>query len=288
MRALRVGLEQQRAHGRTQGQGDETGDDRRRGDGHRELPEELAGNAGDEGRGNEHGAEHKGDGDEGAADFVHGAVRGLARRHAAADIALHILHHHDRVIDDDADGQHQAEQRQVVERVAERGEDRKCADQRHGNGDDGNDRGAPGLQEQDHHQDDQSDRLENRLDDLADGLGDELGRVIDDVVAQALRKRRRQIHHRRLDVLRRFQRVGARPLEDEERHRRQLVEITVGVVALCRKLHPGDVADTGHAPVGIGLDDDVGELALIDQPAQRFDAELEGARVRHRRLIERA
>ena len=42
----------------------------------------------------------------------------LARRQALCHPALDVLHHDDRVIDDDADRQHQAEQRQVVEREA--------------------------------------------------------------------------------------------------------------------------------------------------------------------------
>ena len=39
----------------------------------------------------------------------------VARGQALVDPALDVLHHHDGVVDDDADGQHQAEQRQVVE-----------------------------------------------------------------------------------------------------------------------------------------------------------------------------
>ena len=38
---------------------------------------------------------------------------------ARLDVALDILHHDDGVVDHDADGQHQAEQRQRVDREAE-------------------------------------------------------------------------------------------------------------------------------------------------------------------------
>ena len=41
------------------------------------------------------------------------------------DVALDVLDHDDGVVDHDADGQHQAEQRQVVEREAERRHDAK-------------------------------------------------------------------------------------------------------------------------------------------------------------------
>jgi hypothetical protein len=39
------------------------------------------------------------------------------RRHALREIALDILDHDDRVVDDDADRQHEAEQRHRVERI---------------------------------------------------------------------------------------------------------------------------------------------------------------------------
>ena len=39
-------------------------------------------------------------------------------RHALAQIALDVLDHDDGVVDDDADGEHEAEQRQRVERDA--------------------------------------------------------------------------------------------------------------------------------------------------------------------------
>ena len=53
------------------------------------------------------------------ADLVHRRSRGLAAGQAAREVALDILDHDDRVVDDDADRQHQPEQRQVVERIAD-------------------------------------------------------------------------------------------------------------------------------------------------------------------------
>ena len=108
--------------------------------------------------------------------------------HAEPQIALDILDDDDRVVDDDADRQHQPEQRQIVQREAERGEHRKGADQRHRDRHDRDDRGAPGLQKQDDDDDDEDHGLEDRLLHLVDRFGDELGRVVDDVVAQAARE----------------------------------------------------------------------------------------------------
>ena len=124
-------------------------DDGRSGDRERELPVELARDTGDEGRWNENRAEDERDRDQGAADFVHGLVGGLAWAHAGPQIALHVLHDHDGVVHHDANGKDEAEQRQIIEREAERRHDEEGSDQRDRDGNDRNDGGAPGLQEQD-------------------------------------------------------------------------------------------------------------------------------------------
>jgi hypothetical protein len=59
---------------------------------------------------------------------------------------LDILHHHDGVVDHDADREHEAEQSEIVDGEAERRHHRKGADQRHRDRDDRNDRGPPALQ----------------------------------------------------------------------------------------------------------------------------------------------
>ena len=49
----------------------------------------------------------------------HGADGGVVRREAVLDVALDVLDHDDGVIDHDADGQHEAEERERVDREAE-------------------------------------------------------------------------------------------------------------------------------------------------------------------------
>ncbi len=60
----------------------------------------------------EHRAQHQRDGDDRAGDFPHRLLGRVARGKSGLDVALDVLHHHDGVVDHDADGQHQAEQRQ--------------------------------------------------------------------------------------------------------------------------------------------------------------------------------
>ena len=65
-------------------------------------------------------------------------MRGLARRQAVLDVMFHRLDDHDGVVHHDADGQHQAEQREVVEAEAD--------GRHHGEGaDDGHRHGHQGM-----------------------------------------------------------------------------------------------------------------------------------------------
>ena len=69
--------------------------------------------------GHEHRAQHERDRDQRAADLVHALHRGIVGREPGGDVALDVLDDDDRIVDHDADREHQAEQRQVVEREAE-------------------------------------------------------------------------------------------------------------------------------------------------------------------------
>ena len=98
----------------------------------------------------------------------------------------------------------------------------------------------------------------------------------------------RQLGHGRLDRRRRLQGVGPGPLEDAHGYGHSLVEIAVAVVVRGPELHATDVADADHAPVRSGLHDDIGEGGRVGETALRFDIELEGARLGHRRLVDHA
>ena len=158
-----VAAQQQRRERRRQRQRVDRRDHRRDRDGQRELPVELAGQAGDEGERHEHRDEHQRDRDDRAGDLAHRLVGRLARREPLLDVALDILDHDDRVVDDDADRQHEAEQAERVDREAEEIHHREGADDRDRHGDQRDDRGAPGLQEEDDDEHDERDRLEQRV-----------------------------------------------------------------------------------------------------------------------------
>ncbi len=190
---LAVRLQDHRGQRRRKRQRTEAGNRGRDCNGDGKLLKELPGNAAEKRGRHEHRAQHQRDRDQRAADLFHGPQRRVATAHAMLEMALDVLDHHDRVVDDDADREHQAEQRQIVDRESKRRHHGKRADQRNRNGDDGNDGRPPALQEHQHHDHDQHHGLVDRLDQLAHRLRDEFGRVVADVVVEPFRKARLQI-----------------------------------------------------------------------------------------------
>ena len=123
-------LEQQRRQRRAERERIERREQRGKGDGQRELPVELPGDAADERHRDEDRRQPEGDGDDRRRDFVHRLIGRVARREALLDPALDVFDDDDGVIDHDADRQHQPEERQVVQREAEDRHHREGADQR--------------------------------------------------------------------------------------------------------------------------------------------------------------
>ena len=92
-------------------------------------------------------------------------------------VVFHGLDHDNGVIHHDPDRQHQAKERQNVDREPQHREEDERADERHGHGEEGNQRGTPVLQEDEHHQNDQDDGLVQRLGDFMDGFTHEQGAI---------------------------------------------------------------------------------------------------------------
>jgi hypothetical protein len=254
----------------------------------RELLVEAPGQAADEGRRDEHRAEHQRRGHDRSRDLLHRLLRRLQRRLAQAYVALDVLDDHDRVVHDDPDRQHQSEERERVDAEAEGVHGGKGADQRDRHGGQRDQRGAPGLQEDDHHDHDQHDRLEQGLDHGLDRLAHEDRRVVDDAVLQACGEGLGDLGQLGAHVARELQRVGARRLEDRQRHRDLVVQQRAHRVARGAELDARDVREVQLLPLRTDLDDDLLELALLDEPPLRGQLRLEGARAGERRLADRA
>ncbi len=183
---------------------------------------------------------------------------------------FHGLHHHNGIIDDNADGEHQAEQRQVVEAETHRRHDREGADDGDRDGDERNKRRTPVLQKDQHDYGHEEDGVEERLENFADRLVDERRRVVDDGVVDAGRETVLQLLHPILDALGDIQGVGAGQLINRQRDRWPAVERAALVVGLGAQLDVGHVAQIDQR-TAVVLDHDVGELVGIFQTAKGGD-----------------
>ncbi len=218
-----VRLEEHRAERGREGQRVDRRDHHRHRHGDRELLVELAGDAGDEGHRDEHRQQHHGDGEDRRGDLAHGLLGRLRRARSSGcsrHDALDVLDHHDRVVDDDADGEHQREQRHHVEREPERQHDREGADQGHRHRDQRDQRRAQVAEEQVDDDHDQDEGLDQRVHHLADAL-----------LARSWSSRRSPCRRRRpgrrpprscmysSTLCRHVERVGARRQEDGDKRR---------------------------------------------------------------------
>ena len=114
------------------------------------------------------------------------------------DVPLHIFDDHDGIVDHQAGGQRDAEQRKRVDGEAEDLDERERADERNRDRDGGDDGGAPIEQEQEDDHDDDGDGLGQRDQHFADGVADHGRGVEGDGVFQARREALVQLFQHRL------------------------------------------------------------------------------------------
>ena len=96
------------------------------------------------------------------------------------DVPLDVLHHHDRVVHDEADREHDGEQRQQVDGEAGRQHQEHGPDERNRDGDDRDEHGAQRSEEEEDHDDHDEQRLGEGGEDLVDGVLDVRRRVVGD------------------------------------------------------------------------------------------------------------
>ena len=158
---------------------------------------------------NEHGNQRQRRCDDGRRDLAHGLDGRLTGLHAALHFLRHGFDNDDGVVDDDANGQHEAKQRQRIDRKAQQREHRECADKRHRYCQGRYERGAGVLQEDVDDEDDQRHCLQQGNDNFPDAGFD--------------RPRRVQRHH----VVNVFREVGLESLELGEHRRRDFEAVGI-------------------------------------------------------------
>ena len=241
------GLEQQ--DGPRGGHGDRIDCRNDRGDGNRqgELPEELARDAARERARHENRAQHQGHRDDRPGDFLHGLDGGRADVVAAGEHPLDVLQDDDGVVHDNADGQHQSEERDVVQAEFHGSHDGESADDRDGHVDHGQDHRFPVLEEDEHHEADQSHGLEHGDHHVLDRFANEGRRIVADGIIQPVREAGLQFLHFLADGVGAIQRIGVGALVDAETYGRPPVEAARGVVILRAQFDAGHVAEADDA-----------------------------------------
>ena len=153
-------LEKQRGQCGRERERVERRDQHRDGNGDRELLIQAAGDAGNERGRNEDRGKDQRDRDDGSAHLFHSLLGGGLGIHALFNMMFDGLDDNDGVIDDQPDGENQAEQRQRVDGEAERRKDDEGSDQRDRNGQQRNQGGAPSLKKDEDDEDDKSQTLQ--------------------------------------------------------------------------------------------------------------------------------
>ncbi|KAG1450766.1 hypothetical protein G6F57_016329 [Rhizopus arrhizus] len=125
-------------------------DGRHQGDG--EFAEERAHHAAGEQQRDEHRHQRGGDRDDGEADLAGPGQRRLHARHALVEVAHDVLDHHDRIVDHEADRDHQRQHAQVAQGEAHHVHHQRGTRQRQRHGHRGDQRRCQPAQEQRHGQ----------------------------------------------------------------------------------------------------------------------------------------
>src|SRR5207249_5529085 len=94
------------------------------------------------------------------------------------------FYYDDGVINHDANRQDDAEKREIVDREPESFHRRERADQRNGDRNEGDDRGAPGLEKDQDNQNDQRDCLKERFLHYMDRFADRDWRIVNNRVVE--------------------------------------------------------------------------------------------------------
>ena len=248
------------------------------GDDEGELAIHLADDSGEEGGGKEDRNEDERDARDGGEEFVHGSDGGIFGGLAVFDVFGGSFDDHDGVIDDDADGEDDAEKGEGIDGETHGGDSREGADDGHGDGGRGDESGAPILEENDDHEEDEGPGFEEGFVDFVDGFGDELGVIEGDIVLEIFRESEGEFFEFSADAFGGIEGIGTGELIDGEAASGLAVIFGELAIGDRTEFDASDVFESGDlsAVFGIGFDDDVFELLDFIEFAVGVDGELEG------------
>ena len=207
------------AEHRGQGQADQAADQDRDADGHREFAEQPAENAAEKEQRDEDGGQREGHRDDGETDLARPVEGGLHAALAHLQMPDDILQHDDGVVDDETDRQGQRHQRDVVDGVVEQVHDREGAEDRHRQGQAGDDGGREVADEEKDHQHHQDQGQQQGEPDIVDRGLDRLAGIAQQGYLYRLRQRVPEGREQRFHPFRDLQRVTAGLFLDGQKDR---------------------------------------------------------------------
>ena len=179
-----------------------------------ELEEVAADDAAHERDRHEHGDDRERRRGHGEADLVGAVECGAHVRLAHVQVPHDVLAHDDGVVDQQADAETERHQRQEIQREAEDVQRNESRDDRDRQGQAGDDRRAPGMQEQEDDQHRQKAALENRFLDPLQRVLDEFRVGFDDLDLDIVRQSALQLLDRLLHAIADLHDVRVLHLED--------------------------------------------------------------------------
>ena len=190
-------------------------------------------------------------------------------------MALDVFDDDDGVVDDQAGGQGDAEQRERVDGEAQQLNEGERSDERDRDGDGGNDGGTPVLEENEDDKDDEKDGGAQGRDHVADGFSDGVGGVEGDLIFHAGRKALGQAVEFGDALLVNVERVGGGKLSDRDTDRFAPVVIEVVGIVFGAEFGVADIFQANQRAIGIAFEDDVIELSGFGKAADGANADLE-------------
>ena len=208
------------------------------------------------------------------ADGEPDLVGALARRRVVVFAHLHVSHdvlaHHDRVVDQDADRQREPEQRHRLQLEPHHPHGDEARQHRHRQRQTGDDRRAPGVQEEEDDEHRQHRALEQRLLDVTHRVVDTDTRVLHQLELRPLAERRLELLHPCANLVGDVGSAVALCLLDVDADGFLVVEQRERPRLLGPVAHVGDLAQADHLAVALG-DDELRELLRVLEPALEPD-----------------
>ena len=234
---------------RCESQRRECRNDHRAGHYEAEFPEQPAGHALHEYDREKDGHQRDGRRDDGEKDLLSSFDTGLLRTHAAFDADVDIFGHHNRVVDDQSDGQHHGQHRQHVDRESGQVHHEERSDQRDGDYYARHQRHAPVAQEQENDDDHQEEGFVYGAFDFVDRGADEF-RVVESVAGfHVFGQILFHPFHSFVDRVGDFDVVGSGLRDHDDADHRHPVHLHVAAGVLRAELRPSDVAESDDSVV---------------------------------------